>query len=350
MSSLLEVLVRFFRLSSIIVASLLTVVPQFGSAGESKRAFEIADYYRTAVVGSPVVTANGKKVAFTVSRYELETGTSWSEIWMMQTDGDRLRQMTHGRHHDGSPTFSPNGKSLLFASDRGAGSQLYLLPVGGGEAQQLTSFPMGLGGPVWSPDGKWIAVQADVYPECGADADCNKKISEAVEAGPLKARMTDKLLYRHWTTWRDGRFTHVLLVDGPDSSELCLVSNHDKDQARSTNSNLWLVPIGGGEGTNITAANPGWDGNPIYSPDGRFIAFRSQATPGYESDLFRIGLYNRQAGDVRYLTDASNFDNWINDLRWSENSDALYFTADVKGENPIFRNRSLRTVRSPVGT
>jgi len=143
MSSLLEVLVRFFRLSSIIVASLLTVVPQFGSAGESKRAFEIADYYRTAVVGSPVVTANGKKVAFTVSRYELETGTSWSEIWMMQTDGDRLRQMTHGRHHDGSPTFSPNGKSLLFASDRGAGSQLYLLPGWGRRGATAHELPDG---------------------------------------------------------------------------------------------------------------------------------------------------------------------------------------------------------------
>ncbi len=337
------------------------------SSSEGKRAFEIADYYRTASVGSPIVSADGKMVAFTVSRYELETGTSWSEVWMMRADGDRLRQMTHGRHHDGSPAFSPDGKTLLFVSDRGEGSQLYLLPIGGGEAKQLTSFPIGLGSPVWSPDGKWIAVQADVYPECGADGDCNKKTGGVVAAGPLKARMTDELLYRHWTTWRDGRFTHVLLIDvgsgevvrdltpgqwdsptfsvgggggfvfSPDSRELCIVSNHDKDQARSTNSDLWLVPIEGGDGANITATNPGWDGNPVYSPDGRYIAFRSQATPGYESDLFRIGIYDRQSKAIRYQTDASNFDNWINDLRWSKNSDALYFTADVKGENPIFR-------------
>jgi dipeptidyl aminopeptidase/acylaminoacyl peptidase len=363
----LEVFVRFFRFGSIVVGFVLVAAPNIGSAGEGKRAFEIADYYRTASVGSPVIGAGGKKIAFTVSRYELEAGTSWSEIWMMQANGDRLRQMTHGRHHDGSPAFSPDGKSLLFVSDRGNGSQLYLLPIGGGEAKQLTDFPIGLSNPVWSPDGKWIAVQADVYPECGADGGCNKKIDDGVAAGPLKARMTDELLYRHWTTWRDGRYSHVLLVDAesgeivrdltpgrwdsptfsvsggggyvfsPDGSELCIVSNHEKDQARSTNSDLWLVSIDGGDSVNITAANLGWDGNPVYSPDGRFIAFRSQATPGYESDLFRIGLVDRRSKDVRYLTDASNFDNWINDLRWSKDSDALYFTADVKGENPIFK-------------
>ncbi len=215
---------------------------------------------------------------------------------------------------------------------------------------------MGLSGPVWSPDGKWIAVQAEVYPECGGDGDCNKKIADGVAAGPLKARMTDELLYRHWTTWRDGRYSHVLLLDAesgevvrdltpgqwdsptfsvgggggyvfsPNSREICIVSNHDEDQARSTNSDLWAVRWMGRRAVNITATNRGWDGNPVYSPDGRYIAFSqsgdSRATNRTSTES---GFTIAKLKATRYQTDASNFDNWINDLRWSESSDALYF-------------------------
>jgi dipeptidyl aminopeptidase/acylaminoacyl peptidase len=126
-------------------------------------------------------------------------------------------------------------------------------------------------------------------------------------------------------------------VFSPDGGELCLVSNHDEEPARSTNSDLWLIPLEGGEGVNITSSNKGWDGSPVYSPDGRFLAFRSQATPGYESDLYRIGLYDRQSKTVRYLTDASNFDDWINDIKWSSDGATLYFSADRTGENSVFR-------------
>jgi dipeptidyl aminopeptidase/acylaminoacyl peptidase len=351
-----------------VIGCSLIGLPKPGLAEDGRRAFEIADYYRTAMVGSPIASPDGVTVAFPVTRYELETGESWIEIWAMAVDGSELRQMTRGRHHDDTPAFSPDGESMLFVSDRVGGSQLYLLPMSGGEARQLTSFPMGVADPVWSPDGKWIAVASEVYPECGADSVCNERIADAVAAGPLRARMTDELLYRHWTTWREGRFTHVLLVDAesgkvvrdltpgrwdsptfsldgdrgyafsPDGSELCVVSNHDRDPALSTNSDLWLVPlVAGGEAVNITSSNHGWDGSPTYSPDGRFIAFRSQTTPGYESDLYRIGLFDRQSRAVRYLSDRSLFDNWIDDLQWSGASDALYFSADVRGENPIFR-------------
>jgi len=356
---------------SIVAAALLLAVPLFGNAGEDKRAFEIADYYRTAFVGSPATSSDGEQVAFAVTRYNLEAGESWSEIWLMAADGSGLRQMTQGRHHDSSPVFSPDGKKLVFVSDRSASSQLYVMPVDGGESSQLTHFPLGVSNPVWSPDGTWIAVQSEVYPECGADADCNSTIADAVAAGPLKVRTADELLYRHWTSWRDGRFAHVLLVEAetgevvrdvtpgrwdsptfavgggggfafsPDGRELSFVSNHERDQARSTNSDLWVVAVDAETvdptPVNITKANGGWDGDPVYSPDGRFIAFRSQAGAGYESDLYRIGLYDRRTRTTRYLTGRENFDNWINDLRWSPDSKALFFSGNEAGETPIFR-------------
>jgi dipeptidyl aminopeptidase/acylaminoacyl peptidase len=371
MSRLWEVLVIGTKMKSFVAAYALVVVPLIGTAEDEKRAFEIADYYRTAFVGSPVTNPDGETIAFPVTRYDLEAGESWSEIWMMHADGSGLRQMTQGRHHDHSPVFSPDGKQLLFVSDRDTASQLYSMPVDGGEARQLTDFPLGVSGPVWSPDGKWIAVQSSVYPECGADAECNKTIADSIAAGPLTVRTADELLYRHWTGWREGLYAHVLLVEAesgevvrdltpgrwdsptfsvgggggytfsPDGREVCVVSNHDPEQARSTNSDLWVVPVEteavDPAAVNITRNNDGWDGDPAYSPNGRFIAFRSQAAPGYESDYYRVGLYDRRTKKTRYLTDGDVFDNWINDFRWSPDSKAIYFSGDLEGETPIFR-------------
>ncbi len=343
----------------------LAVVAPALAAG---RAFEIADYYRTAFVESPALAPDGAAVVFAVRRYALEEGESWSEIWMTKVDGGGLRQMTFGRHHDSSPVFSADGRRIVFVSDRSGDSQLWVMAVDGGGARQLTRFPTGVEGPVVSPDGRFIAVLSQVYPECGADAECNRTTQEAIDGGPLKVHLADALLYRHWTEWRDGRFRHVLLVDAasgevaadltpgrwdsptfslggpsgyafsPDGRQLCVVSDHSEVPALSTNSDLWLVDIDDngrpGAPRDITAANPGWDGDPTFSPDGRFIAFRSQATPGYESALFRLALYDRTAGTVRYLTDRERFDNWVEAVGWG--GAKLFFQGAVKGYNPIF--------------
>jgi dipeptidyl aminopeptidase/acylaminoacyl peptidase len=342
-----------------------------------KRAFEIADYYRAAVVGAPAVSHDGEHVAFSVKRYDLPAGESWSEIWMMAPDGSGLRQMTFSRkgdrHADTDPRFSPDAKTLLFVSDRSGDSQLWVMGVDGGEPRQLTDFPPGVEAPLYRPDGRYLAVQADVYPECGADADCNKKIADDTANGKLSVHLADALLYRHWTSWRDGRYPHVLLVDAdsgkvvkdltpgkwdsptfslggsrgfdfsPDGKELVYVSNHDPDPASSTNSDLWEVPadpaatIDEKTAVNLTAANHGWDGAPLFSPDGHYLAYLSQATPGYESDLFRLALYDVGSKTVRYVTDKSNFDNWIDDFRWLPGPQALLFQGEVEGRTPLFR-------------
>jgi len=337
-----------------------------------KRGFEIADYYRTAFVGSPQLPADGALVAFSVRRYDLEKGESWSEIWIMKPDGTGLRQMTFGRHHDGTPRFFPDGKRFVFVSDReGKEPQLWIMAVDGGEPRKLTDFPMGLGDPVVSPDGKYIAVSSKVYPDCGADAECNGTIEKDRTDGKLKVHMPDTLLYRHWTSWRDGKYSHILLVDAdtgkvlkdmtpgkwdaptfslggstgyafsPDGKELAYVSNHEPDPASSTNSDIWAVAVDPNaaelEPQNLTGDNHGWDGAPHYSPDGRFLAYLSQQKPGFESDLFRIALYDRKAGTVRYLTDRKGFDDWVDDLRWGADGRTLFFQAEEKGRNPLFR-------------
>jgi dipeptidyl aminopeptidase/acylaminoacyl peptidase len=119
------------------------------------------------------------------------------------------------------------------------------------------------------------------------------------------------------------------------------VSNREKDQASTTNADLWITPIEGEltekTAVNITSANAGWDGSPLYSPDGRYIAFRSQETAGYESDLFRLALYDRRAKTTRYLTDRANFDNWVTEMAWTPDSGAIIFQAEYHGRNPLYR-------------
>src|SRR5438132_938532 len=314
---------------------------------QSKRAFTIEDLYRVKGISDLKLSLDEKTLAFTVTTSDLSHAKRSSKIWLMDSDGQNARAITRG-DGDSSPRFSPDGKQLAFLRD----SNLYLLPLAGGEAKQLTSISTGVSDPLWSPDGKWIAFATDVYPECGSDDACNKKIADRWSKGKLQAHMADTLLYRHWTEWKDGKVTHTFLANAetgdvrditpgnfdwppfslggplqyafsPDSKELAVASNHDPDPASSTNSDVWLIEVNAPKANsrNITATNKGYDNSPLYSPDGRYIAYRTQKTPRYESDLFQLALYDRAGGTSRVIT--PSFNNWIDDFQWSADSKSI---------------------------
>src|SRR6266576_1847703 len=328
---------------------------------QSERAFTIEDLYRVKNPSDLALSPDGKTLAFTVTTSDLPRAKRSSKIWLMDADGQNVHAVTRG-DGDSSPRFSPDGRQLAFVRD----SNLYLLPLAGGEAKQLTSISTGVSDPLWSPDGKWIAFATDVYPECGSDDACNKKIADRWSKGKLQAHMADGLLYRHWTEWKDGKVTHTFLANAetgdvrdltpgrfdappfslggplqyafsPDSKELAVASNHDPDPASSTNSDLWLVEIGASQANarNVTASNKAYDNSPRYSPDGKTIAYRTQKTPRYESDLFMLALYDRASGTSRVVT--PGFNNWIDDFQWSDDSKSIVFSGEVEGHNPLFR-------------
>ncbi len=338
-----------------------------GAAGPARaaerRAFTIADLYRLKDVESPRVSPDGRTIAYVVRTRDLAKGKRTARIWLVDADGTNRRPLTNGEKQDTDPRWSPDGRSVAFVSDRSGSAQLWLIPRDGGEATKLTDVATGVSEPQWAPAGGLLAFTSDVYPECGAADSCNKAIAERRDKGPLKAHLADRLLYRHWTEWKDGRRTHILVVDvatsavrdltpgdfdapvfqasgagdfafSPDGRELCYASNHETDAARSTNADLWAVPVAGGEARNLTAANRAADGTPRYSPDGRWIAFRTQSQPGYESDRWRLALYDRAGGAVRVLTES--FDYWVNDLQWTSDSKRIVFTADWKARVPLF--------------
>ncbi len=350
------------RLSVFIAAcSLLLAAPGLAE----KRAFTIEDLYRIRGIEDLHLSPDGKTIAFMLRTDNLPKAKRARHIWLMDADGGNARQFTFGEKDESAPVWSADGKWLAFVSARDGDDNLYVISASGGEARKLTNISTGVSDPIWSPDGKWIAFSSDVYPECGGDEACNKKIDEHWGKGPLHAHMADALLYRHWTQWKDGKRTHVLLADvssgavrdltpgdfdsppfqlggmvrydfSPDSAELAFDSNHDRDQASSTNSDVWVVALTGNQPPrNITAANPAFDGHPRYSPDGKYIAYQMQKQAGYESDLFRLAVYDRAAGTSRVLTES--FRNWVDDFEWAADSKALYFSAPIEGDDPIFR-------------
>jgi dipeptidyl aminopeptidase/acylaminoacyl peptidase len=353
-------------------AVLLSVVLllSFASLHAQKRAFAIEDLYRIKNISDLHVSPDGKTIVFAVTTSDLGRAKRHSHVWAMDADGTNPRQLTSGADSEYSPAFSPDGKQISFVSSKD--NNLYLMAVnsggvgvGGGAWRKLTSVSTGVSDPLWSPDGKWIAFSSDVYPECNGDDACNKRIAEHWGAGSLKAHLSDELLYRHWTTWKDGTRTHTFVANtttgesrdvtpgkydaptfqlggplqydfSPDSKELVYVSNHDAVPAVSTNNDLWLVSLDDkdAKARNITAANPAYDGSPKYSPDGKYIGYRMQRQPGYESDLFRVAIYERATGKTTVLTES--FRNWIDEFKWSKDSKTIYFLGPVEGQNPIF--------------
>ena len=328
-----------------------------------KRAFTLPDLYKLKSVSDPQFSPNGKRIAFVLTESSLEKGKSNQDIYVMNADGSNLRNLSNHPAADNHPRWSPDGTSLLFVSTRENGAQAWLVSADSGVPHRLTDFSMGVGDPEWSRDGKHIIFSADVFPDCGADNDCNKYNDSTMSNGPVQAHVADRLLYRHWTFWKDGKQTHTFRFDldtksitdltpgnydspswelggigfaySPDGMEVCYVSCHDSNEAETTNKDLWVVPSGGGSARNITADNKAYDGNPIYSPDGKYIAYKTQTVPTYESDLLRLALYDREKGTHTILT--GQFDNWVNDFCWSPDSKSIYFTAQEAGHTPLYR-------------
>ena len=329
----------------------------------AKHPIAFDDMIKLHRIAEPKVSPNGKWVAYTVTTPDMETNRGVSNIWVVATTGGAAMQLTQSGH-DSSPVWSPDGKTLAFLSSRSGDSQVYLLSMEGGESHALTKISTGADIVKWSPDGKTIAFTSSVYPDC-KDDDCNKKRDEEKEKNKVKAHVAEHLLYRHWTHWNEGKRSHlfVIPVDGsaaqfdltrggdydvppderggpadinfsPDGKEICFTAVIDKMEAISTNGDLFTVPVTGVILPLRITTQPGFDGNPVYSPDGKYIAYHAQLAPEYEADRWRGMLYDRAAGRIENLTET--FDRSAEELAWSPDSKTIYFTAENETQKPVY--------------
>jgi len=344
----------------------------FLTHAQAKHRFSFEDMMQLKRINEPTVSPDSKWVAFSAIDVNLDANTMTPHLWIVPVAGGEAKRLTpiDGAGED-RPRFSPDGKRVIFESPRNGGSpQIYVQDFDTangaltGEARQVTTISTEASGGIWSPDGKNLLFVSGVFPDCKDDT-CNKQRDEERAKSKVKALTFEHLMFRHWSAYDNGKRSHLFIVPieggvarditpgehdvppfslggqdqyvfSPDGKDVVYTSNVDEVQATSTNSELFIVPAIGGTPKKITT-NPGSDSTPIYSHDGKYIAYRSQLRGGYESDRFRLMLYETATGKI---TDVSpNFDRWVGSIAWAPDSKTIYLTAGNEGESPIYTLR-----------
>jgi dipeptidyl aminopeptidase/acylaminoacyl peptidase len=327
----------------------------------AQKPFDVDALLQLARVSDPQVSPDGRTVAFTVQTVDLAANKKPSQIYLVPVAGGEPLRITHAGALNERPRWSPDSREIAFISDRSGSSQVWLMNADGTHARQITFLSTEARGVLYAPDGKSLVFTSEVFPECGAGDGCNKQRLDAENNSKVQARLYTSLLYRHWTRWQSARRSHLMVVPveggeiadltpgtrdlppfslggpddyaiSPDSGEVCFSEISDDQPASSTNSDLYVVPIAGGEPKKITL-NPGADSSPAYSPDGKYLAWRAQSRPAYESDRWRLMVLERASGKLIPLTDG--VDRWVTDFTWAPDSTRLFFTVEDRGRQVL---------------
>ena len=358
-----------------IAAALLPALTT-ASLADTLRPFRFDELARVRRIGAFSVSPDGRWIVYSVGTPDVEANRTKSILWIAPAAGGSARALTSGDTRDSDPRFSPDGKTIAFLSGREKGTQIWTTDPSGAAPRRMTSIATEVNNFRWSPDGKWLVFSSDVFPDCSDEACLADRLARR-EKSPTKARVAERLLFRHWDAWKDGLRTHVWKIasDGsgravdltpgdrdappfaiggsddyevsPDGRDLVFASNPDPVEAVSTNSDIWIVPFDGrGKPRDLTGANKAYDGGAHFSPDGRWIAYRAQERPGFESDRFRLMLIDRATGQTRPL--APDFDAWVEEIRWAPDSKSIFFTTEINARGAIYRVSIEGGAPSPV--
>jgi len=306
------------------------------------------------------LSPDGTTVAFTVQTVDLAANTKPRQIWIAPLGGGAPRKLT-SEGNNWRPRWSPDGSKLAFLSSRSGAAQIWLMSLDGTGAKQVTSLSTEADTVSFVPDGKRLVFTSEVYPECPDDS-CNKSKLDAEAKSKVKARIYTSLLYRHWDTWQSARRKHIFIIStegadlkdltpgsrdappfslsggddyaiAPDGNEICFVMNTEAELATSTNTDLFVVSLAEPSEPRKVVENSAADNSPVYSPDGRYIAYRAQSRPGFESDRWRLMLLERETG--RSTSRSDNLDLNVEGISWAPDSKRIFFIVEDRGRANI---------------
>jgi len=329
-------------------------------------------------IGNPTLSPDGRVACAPVTSFTMDTNETRTELWLFPTglvDGDaakkgttaitRPRRLTAG-DKDSEPRWSPDGKWIAFTAKRkdDGEPQVYRIAPDGGEAERVTKIATGAAALKWFPDSRRIAFVSSVWPDLTGDAAQGKRL-KARHDDKVKAHVTERAATRYWDHWvTDGREPHVFACDvrtghsedllaglkialppwepsaedfdiSPDGRQLALTADLAPEPDLMNQRDIVTVDLTTRRKHVVTAATGTDDASPVYSPDGRWLAFSSFDTKRAFNDQGHLTLCARRGGSLRAL--APKFDRAAMHVQWSPDSDALMFVAEDQGRVGLYR-------------
>lgn len=314
-------------------------------------------------LGEAQVSPDGETVIYTVTYYNIEENKSYRDIYSIPVSGGEAINITNSGTNEFNIAWRPDGEKIGFLSSASGSVQLWEINPDGKKLTQVSDIPDGISGFDYSPDQSKIFYLKSVK----LDESVNDIFPDLPKAD---ARLENDIMYRHWDSWHDYTYNHIFVADyskgkvdegkdilegekfdspmkpfggneqitwSPDGKTLAYTCKKKvgKEYAISTNSDIYLYNIETGKTVNFTSGMMGYDQNPVFSPDGKNLAWESMERDGYEADKIRLFVADLETGEKKDYT--TKFDQNAAELKWSADGKSIYFISDIEATDEIYR-------------